>query len=96
MWKQRVVIDEERGHKGTMGWVVETRDGATLRVDVSMEGDFHLPLDVTWTEAGASKSHRFELVKGPNSFKLDCEATPEDIAIPHLGRLPGRHKVKAH
>ena len=71
-------------------------DGATLRVDVSMQGDFHLPLDVTWTEAGESKSHRFELVKGLNSFKLDCEATPEDIAVPHLGRLPGRHKVKAH
>ncbi|MAW80720.1 MAG: hypothetical protein CMI63_10815 [Parvularcula sp.] len=30
MWKQRVVIDEERGHKGTMGWVVETRDGARM------------------------------------------------------------------
>lgn len=30
MWTPRVVIDEERGHKGTMGWVVETRDGARM------------------------------------------------------------------
>jgi len=71
-------------------------DGVTLRVDVTMEGDFHLPLDVTWTEAGEPKSHRFELVEGKNSLKLECSATPTDIAVPHIGRLPGRHKVEAH
>ena len=70
--------------------------GNALHVDVSMEGDFHLPLDVTWNEAGEAKSHRFELVGGDNALKLDCQAPPTDIQIPHLGRIPGRHKVRAH
>ncbi len=30
MWTPREVIDEERGHNGTMGWVAETRDGIRM------------------------------------------------------------------
>jgi len=71
-------------------------DGELLRVNVSVEGDFHIPLDVTWSEAGEPKSHRFDLIEGDNSFSYPCSASPTDIALPHLGRIPGRHKVRAH
>ena len=59
-----------------------------------MEGDFHLPLDVTWTEAGEPKSARFELVSGDNSFRVECPVAPMNIQAPHIKRLPGRHKVR--
>ena len=68
--------------------------GNTLHVDISMEGDFHLPLDVTWTEAGEPKSKRFDLVSGDNSIRVECPVTPMDIQTPHINRLPGRHKVR--
>jgi aminopeptidase N len=71
-------------------------DGDTLRVDIHIEGDFHIPLDVTWTEDGEPKSQRFDLVGGDNSIQVECEAPPKDIEIRHLGRIPGRHKVRAH
>ncbi|MDE0891261.1 MAG: M1 family metallopeptidase [Planctomycetota bacterium] len=69
-------------------------NGTTLHVDLSMEGDFHVPLDVTWTEDGEPKSERFEIVTGDNSFSVECAVTPMNIQIPHLGRIPGRHKVR--
>lgn len=69
-------------------------NGNTLHIDVSMEGDFHLPLDVTWTEAGEPKSARFELVSGNNSLSVECPVAPMNIQAPHINRLPGRHKVR--
>jgi aminopeptidase N len=68
--------------------------GREIQIHITVEGEFHVPLDVAWTERGKSKVARVELAPGENELALTCRARPKDLSILHLDRIPGRHEVR--
>jgi aminopeptidase N len=68
--------------------------GKSIRIRVQVEGEFHVPLDLAWTEAGRARSARVDLAPGENLVTLACKVRPKDLAVLHLGRIPGRHDVR--
>ena len=70
-----------------------TSRGKSIRIRIHVDGEFHVPLDVTWTEGGQARSVRVDLGPGENALTHACEGRPRDLAIPHLGRIPGSHDI---
>lgn len=69
-----------------------TAAGISLKVDNS-HGEFHVPVDLAWTEAGEPRSHRLWLEPGESSHFIECQE-PSEVRIEHLERLLGKHKVR--
>ncbi len=65
----------------------------TVEVD-NTRGEFHVPLDITWVEAGEPRSQRLWIAPGASTSSIACAAPPSDVRVEHLDRLLGRHKVK--
>jgi len=68
-----------------------------IRIDVENEGsdgtDFHVPLDLLWTENGERVSRRVMLDPGRNRVTVECGSKPSDVQIHGLERVLGRHDV---
>lgn len=64
-----------------------------VQIDVEVLGDFHAPLDLTWTEKGKKRTDRTWLEPGQNGVVIECDAPPKDLKVIHLGRILGRHEV---
>ena len=67
--------------------------GTKLAIEITVEGEFHVPLDISWTEGGEERSARIELGPGDNILALPCEQQPREISVEHLNRIPGRHRI---
>ncbi|MAG54908.1 MAG: hypothetical protein CMJ83_01320 [Planctomycetes bacterium] len=79
------------GTPQVLGVVRARNKGVELAIEI--KGDFHVPLDLTWTENGKSKTARRWLEPGQNDLTIACQGRPKGLAIPHLGRVLGRHSV---
>lgn len=51
------------------------------------EREFHLPLEVAWSEGGQRKSQRVDLNPGPNRVEIPCSAPPTNVQLPTTHRL---------
>ncbi|MDP6408301.1 MAG: M1 family metallopeptidase [Planctomycetota bacterium] len=76
----------------TRGTLV-ARNG-TVTVTVEVEGEFHLPVDLAWSDGTGEVSRRVWLEPGDNTLVLECEGTPRDLRLEHLSRVLGRHKIE--
>ena len=56
--------------------------------------EFHVPVDIAWTEDGESKIKRLWLDPGSNQFEWKTAA--KDVQIVHLERLLGKHDVQVN
>ena len=92
---QQKIEDAVRASGKTSGKVKVT--ARTLRIDVDNQGsdgtDFHVPLDLAWTEAGERMSRRVMLDPGRNRVTIDCGSKPARVEIVRLERVLGRHDV---
>lgn len=69
--------------------------GKTIRVQVRVSGgDFHVPLDLRWKEAGKARSRRLMLEPGENELAVPCGAKPRSLEVVDLQRVLGRHQVE--
>lgn len=70
----------------------------SIRVSIDNEGSaetgFHVPLDLSWTEAGAEHCTRLMLNPGKNQIDIQCDSKPEGLAVVGLQRILGRHDIE--
>jgi aminopeptidase N len=67
-------------------------EGITVEVD-NTHGEFHVPLDIAWSEGDEPRQHRLWLEPGESVHHIECPA-PSDARIEHLGRLLGKHELR--
>lgn len=70
-------------------------DGRTIRLSIANDqGDFHVPIDLTWREGPVEKHARQWLVPGPNDQVIDCARPPTAVQVVNLQRVLGKHRVE--
>jgi aminopeptidase N len=60
-----------------------------VNVDNSVRNgrEFHVPLELSWSEGGQRKSQRVELAPGPNHIEIATTAAPTGLQLPTTHRL---------
>ncbi len=81
-----------KGAPVTLGTV--TAGDGSVAVSVEVEGEFHLPLDLAWSDGSGEVARRVWLDPGDNRITLDCDGTPGDLRLEHLSRVLGKHKIE--
>ncbi|MED6335275.1 MAG: M1 family metallopeptidase [Planctomycetota bacterium] len=81
-----------KGAPATSGTVAAS-DGA-VSIAVEVEGEFHLPLDLAWSDGTGEVTRRVWLEPGANELALECDGEPRDLRLEHLARVLGKHKIE--